>query len=160
MIKRLLHKRREVDARAHVYLGIMICRLIVIGLTCLLDPASFTGGYTIIAGIAPLWFWGSVMISIAAGGVCAIIFDNAKLARIMVLLSAVITGMWAFSLIGAAIDGVLSSIVTPIVWLSLTAKDLVVVSIPYAQPVDKILMERPEVKEALEEMARIEKDGS
>lgn len=149
-------KFREIQSRAHVYLGIMIFRLIAIGLIAVFSPKAFVSpAYAVVSMIAPLPVWGGVMIGIGLWILYAIYKDNSKWARIGVVLCAFITGIWAFSMVGAVVaDRVYVTLIGPIIWGALTAKDLVMASMAYSAPIDKVLANRPDLIFALGLLAK------
>lgn len=134
----------------------MTARLVLVGVIAILSHGIVDlGAYEVIEMIAPLWVWGSAMLGIAGGVVFAMLRDNSKLARMCVVATATVTGVIAFSMLGSVIASIgPATLLAPVLWGALAAKDLVVASMPYSTPLDVILADRPDLVIVLALLAR------
>ena len=133
--------------RARAYLGIAAARHVLLGLLCILDPATFTSpSYEGILSALPIFHvitaievWGVVFI--VTGSVCAAAAGTARagVARLGLTMSAVVSAMWVGGFLASALSGALAGWSGPVVWAALVAKDLTMLRDPLRNPFEDLV---------------------
>lgn len=126
--------------RARAYLAIMGIRHLAIGLFALFAPRQFQGKtFAVIEDVLPLQVWGVIFLFIGLHAGAALFLQHEWWARLTICASAMFTAMWAAGFLGAAQNGELFAPIAPIIWGSLTAKDLVVAAMPLRSPFERLI---------------------
>lgn len=138
----------RMTTRARFYLTIAAARHLAVGLLCLLLPHDFylVSSYDQLAKVlAPAPFtkgieaWGLLFVFAAAVLLWAVIRQDEKSARTALIISVVLTMMWAGGFVAALVQGQLQGPLGPIPWLALAAKDLVVCAQPLRAPFEPLV---------------------
>lgn len=138
---------KQIELRATIYLVLAAFRQLSFGTLALVAGRDVQNKFQAMAQIAPMTAWGVGLITLGLLIVLALILDIARMGRIVLVIIAAITGFLGFTLLfeSTQVDYVIVSILL----LTLAAKDLIVVSTPFASPIDKLLEQRPEISELM-----------
>lgn len=128
--------------RARAYLIVVGLRHLGTGGFALFGAHLFQShSFDTIETVLPLRAWGVVFLFIAVHAFLAVVFEHEWWARLVICSSAAITAMWAAGFMGAALQGESLSPLGPIIWSSLTLKDLVVAAMPLRSPFERLVAE-------------------
>lgn len=149
----------RMSARARAYLAIAGLRHLLVGMICVLIPGDFYSvSYQQLEKVlAPAPFaggiqaWGGLFIVAALILFAATLTQKESHARFALILSVVLTMMWAGGFVAALVHGQLQGPLGPIPWFALAAKDLVVCAQPLRAPfeplVQRFLKEKADVEQ-------------
>jgi hypothetical protein len=126
--------------RARAYLAVIAMRHFAVAWICVFSPVSFGGTtYEQVRGTMSLRVWGGVFSFIGVLAVVALWRGGEALARYCLVMSAVISSIWAAGLYVAWIQGDLSAKPLPILWTALVMIDLIVASEPLRTPFEPLV---------------------
>lgn len=146
MIDVAIRHPREVGQRmtwrARAYLIVVGLRHLGTGGFALFGAHLFQShSFDTIETVLPLRAWGVLFLFIAVHAFLAVVFEHEWWARLVICSSAAITAMWAAGFMGAVFRGESLSPLGPIIWSSLTLKDLVIAAMPLRSPFERLLSE-------------------
>lgn len=143
----ILHSRPDImTTRARLFLSVVAFRNVMLGICLLVAPEFFSAPnrvFDLVRELAPLDFWGWVMVLIGAMATHAVLAESRSWARAAVYASAGVSGVWTasltiqfFTLSGTAPK---MSPMLPLLWLALTCKDLILAWQPMRSPLESVI---------------------
>lgn len=126
--------------RVKAYIAISFFTTSQIAIVCIFLPHTFRSHtYDIVEDIMRFEYWGFIFAAIALGYVAALVAKSLVLARAVGSISAGIMAMWGISFAIEAILGHAHGPTAAIVWLTLAAKDIVIISTPVIEPIEELV---------------------
>lgn len=131
----------QMTARARIYLTIAAAQHLLIAGGLLLFPGAWsTPSFAVLAGLAPLWVWGALML---AGGLhltWSALTGSEGHARVALVGAAVLAALWSAGFLLAWEHGVATAL-GGIVFAAVAGKDLMVCGQPLRSPFEPIVRE-------------------
>lgn len=128
---------------ARRYLFVLGGRHAAVGALALFYTSTFQpSSFAPIQSVLPLKIWGVVFFAVGLNGLTIAALGRESHARVLLVLSAAITAMWAAGFYVSLQRGGLPAPISPIIWTALCAKDLSMVGIPLRRPLVELPEER------------------
>jgi hypothetical protein len=132
--------------RARLFMAVVAMRNLTLGVSVLVAPGFYrvsTRAFDLVDALGGFGFWGWAMTGIGLMAAHAALAESRSWARGAIYASAGIAGVWLASLtmqfITLAHTSGRISPMLPLLWLSLTAKDLVIAWQPMRSPLEHVI---------------------
>lgn len=122
--------------RGRAYLTILGLQHLTVGVVALAAPGQFSGpAFAGVTRLLPLTLWAAIFVVIGAQGVAIAVIGRELHARMVLVMSAAVTGAWAAAFLLVWGSGQPISPTMPILWTAAVGKDFVVAGMPLRPPI-------------------------